>query len=136
MQKNHEIYPYLYITGFKDSPEEIAQELGVTPSKIWNKGDIKNPKTGKVYENSGIHIVPDIDKSADFENQLSSLLSIVNRKEEQFIKICNSCYTELRCVIYLYHDSDESTPAVHFDKQALQILAALGAEVDIDLYAL
>lgn len=134
MQNN--IYMYLRIMEFEQDPEEIVNQLGVTPKTTWKIGDVISERTGKRYEYNGIEFASTLDKYASFDDHLSSLLSIVVSKQEQFIKVCSTCYTELACALYMYHDSEESTPAVHFDKQTLKVLAALGAEIDIDLYAL
>jgi len=132
----NEISLDLRLMEFDSSPDQITSAIGIVPTKTWKKGDLINPKGTRQHKENGWLISSGLSKECDFEQHLLSLLSIINPHLDKLKEVCATCYVELSCAIYMYCESEESTPAVHLDRQTTQVLAALGAEIDFDLYVL
>ena len=71
--------------------------------------------------------------SADFERHINALLARIRPYKQQFIENGKVLHPVLSCVVYSY---DGARPSMGFSLDAIQELAELNAEVDIDLYVL
>jgi len=77
-----------------------------------------------------------LDKYSSFDDQMNSLLDIIESKIDLFKPLCERYYCEFSCGIFVYFDNGESTPWVHLDKRYNEISKALNIEFDVDLYVL
>lgn len=131
---NNEISVAFTLTDFDCDPEEITARVGITPTKTWIMGDFINKKKTIKYEYNGWKVHSKLDKEADLESHIISVLAQLKPGWQSLVKISQSYYTEISCAIYLY--SDNQLPAIHFNQEILQQIAELNAEIDIDLYNL
>src|SRR5690606_9222430 len=91
----HEITMELRITRFECQPEEITEELGIQPRKIWRKGEPLNDKGVLRNKQNGWGVGSGLDKHSSFEEHTEALLNIIEPKLEAFTRICNQYRTEL-----------------------------------------
>ncbi len=131
---NNEISVAFTLTDFDCDPEEITARVGITPTKTWRVGDFINKKKTMKYEYNGWKLHSKIEKNADLESHIISVLEQLKSGWESLVKISQSYYTEISCAIYIYSDTER--PAIHFSKQIIQKIAELNAEIDVDIYIL
>ncbi len=126
------------IWDFNDiSHDEISELLGVKPSKVYIKGERKNPKVNALAKKNGwILDPPGCDNYSSFEDQMNSLLDVIESKIEAFRIICKKYYCEFSCGLYIYVDNDESTPWVHLNSRYNNLIRELNIELDVDIILL
>lgn len=125
------------IWDFEDvSAEQISDLLGITPNKVYVKGQRKNPKFASLSKRNGWLIDSMVDKYSPFEDQMDSLLSVIEDKIDLFKSLCEKYYCEFSCAIFVYFENGESIPWVHLGTRYNEILKELNIEFDVDLYVL
>lgn len=133
----NEIVVSFGIYDFNDiSHDDISLLLGINPAFVTIKGEKRNPKNPNsplIKKNSWI-LGSGLDKYSSFEDQLTSLLDILENKLADFKTLCGRCYCEISCALFVYTDNEESTPWVHLDARYNRIIKELNIEFDIDLY--
>jgi hypothetical protein len=124
------------IWGFNDiSPNGITKSLDITPTKVFIKCKKKNPKSPVLAAENGWIMESTLDKYSSFDQQMTSLLDIIESKIELFEPLCTKYYCEFSCAIFIYND-EESAPSVHLDTRYHSLARKLNFEFDIDLYCL
>lgn len=116
--------------------DNITELLGIVPDKVYVKGEkrnLKNPNSPLIKKNSWI-IGSGLDKYSTFEDQIKSLLDIIESKIDKFKPLCKRYYCELSCALFIYLDNGESTPWVHLDSKYNALIKDLNVEFDLDLY--
>lgn len=125
------------IFDFNDiSHDDISQKLKIQPDKIYIKGEKRNPKNPMsplIKKNSWI-MGSGLDKYSSFEDQLASLLDIIENKLADFKVLCDRYYCEISCAMFVYADNDEGTPWVHLNTRYNKLIKELNIEFDLDLY--
>ncbi|MEO5583678.1 MAG: DUF4279 domain-containing protein [Saprospiraceae bacterium] len=125
------------IWGFTEiSHDEITLAMGIKPSKIYVKGERKNPKFAALAEDNGWLLEPPCDKYTSFEIQLNSLLKIIQSKFEVIKKYCEKYTCEISCAVFIYYDNQESTPSISLGSEYNKIIRDLNLEFDVDIYCL
>jgi len=125
------------IWGFEDiTPDHITEALGIQPVKVYIKGQKTNPKLVKVAKRNGWRMGSGLDKYASFEDQMKTMLDIIECKIELFRPFCEKYYCEFSCAIFIRYDNEESTPWVHLDSRYNRLIKDLNIEFDFDLYCL
>jgi len=132
----NEIEADVRILDFPYHPDVITEQVGIQPTKTWLQGDLIRRPNGPRYKQNGWKLSSDVDKHVEFGEHIRSLIEQIKPHLERFTKISNQYYTELSCAVYMYFDSDESTPWLHFTKEELHFFDQIGAVVDFDLYVL
>lgn len=132
----NEIQVDIRIVEFPCHPDLITERLGIQPTKAWLKGGSINHPNGSKYKQNGWELSSSVDKHAEFGEHIRSLIEQLKPHLERFAEVSNQYYTELSCAVYMYFDSDQSTPWLHFTKEELQFFDQIGAAVDFDLYVL
>ena len=138
MKKNQIILRFS-IHNFDDiSHDEITHLLDIKPSHLRIKGQKKNPKNSEssLIESNSWSMDSGLDKYADFDEQMSSLLDILESKKDILKPICEKYRCEISCGMYVYFGNDESTPWVHMDARYNKLTRELNIEFDLDLYVL
>jgi len=134
---NNEIILRFCISDFEDiTHDEITKMLGVKPIKEYVKGQKRNPKNPNsplIKENRWL-MEPSINKYASFENQMETLLNIIESKIDIFKPLCEKYYCEISCTLFIYYDNNESTPSIHLDARYNNLIKELDIEFDVDLY--
>lgn len=135
--KKNEIILRFSIYGFNDiSHDEITESVGISPSFVRVKGQKKNPRNpnSPLIDVNKWTIDSGLDKYSNFDDQLNSLLGIIEAKKEIFELICSKYTCEISCGIFIYFDNGESTPWVHLDSRYNNIIKEMNIEFDVDLY--
>src|SRR5947207_9065115 len=121
----------LTLTGSGYDPDEITQQVGVTPTDTWRLGErIQN--TALRHKHDGWSFSTGLQESFDLSQQVRTLL---DQLQPYFAALTNCCRrwsleAEIECVIY----AEGQIPAIHFDPDDVKRIAELGAEIDVDLY--
>ncbi len=131
---NYKIFVAFMLMGFESAPEEITEKVGITPSETWKTGDFVTKKSVMRHQSNGWQLNSQLEKTAELEDHIQSVLEQLKPSWQSFIEISIDCYVEISCAIYLY--SDNQLPAIHFNKEIVQQIAELNADIDIDLYNL
>lgn len=133
----NEVYLSLCIWGYEDITHEgITALTGLTPYKVYIKGQKKNPEFPPLAKENGWIFRPTSDKEASFEQQMNALLDILESKIDIFKPLCEKYYCEFSCALYIYIDTEESTPWVHLDKRYNNLIRELKIEFDVDIILL
>lgn len=135
----NEVFLRFCISGFEDiTHDEITKMLGVKPTKEYIKGQKRNPKNPNsplIKENRWL-MEPSSNVYTSFEDQMETLLSIIESKIDVFKPLCEKYYCEISCALFIYFDNGESTPSVHLDARYNNLIKELDIEFDVDLYVL
>ncbi|WP_158223370.1 DUF4279 domain-containing protein [Mucilaginibacter sp. MD40] len=128
----------LLIVDFDDiNHDEISEMTGQVPTYIRVKGQPRNLKRpdSPVWPNNLWSIDSGLSMHASFEDQMSTLLNIIEDNRAAFENLCSKYYSEFACAIKVYKGNGESTPWVHLYNRYNKIARELKIEFDVDLYA-
>jgi hypothetical protein len=135
LNMKHEVILRFCFWDFEDIlPDEITQIIGIEPVKVYRKGEKKNPKFPALTKQNGWLMESPLDKFSPFEDQMESILNLIESKIEIFKPLCEKYFCEFSCAIFLRGDGEESTPSVHLNERYNQINTIIKAEFDLDLY--
>lgn len=130
----HEVKVDFRIVGFDCTAEEITEILGVSPSRVYLKGEKVSTKSF-VERKENIWLLESTSNSnLDLESHLENLSQKIKPYLDSFKIVCEKYYCEFSCCLYLDKDSDDSIPSVHLDKAFTVLLKELNAETDIDIF--
>lgn len=135
----HQIYLNLTISDFEDiTHDEISQNLGIKPYKIYVKGQKRNPNSSStnpalVKRNSWVMGAP-LDEYATFEDQMNATLDIIESKINLFKPFCEKYRCEFSCAIYLRYENGESIPSVYLGSRYNKLIKELNIAFDLDIY--
>ena len=133
----NEVHVSFGIWDFEDiAHAEITANLKVTPSKMYVKGERKNPNFNQISTSNAWILNSPLDIYSPFDEQLDELLSIMHHNFEAFESVCKRYYCEIAVAVYIYFDNGESTPALHLSIDQIHRLRQLNVEIDFDLYSL
>jgi hypothetical protein len=137
--KKDQNHTAIKLSGFSQSPEEISERLGLTPTRSWLKGE-------EYYRGHGEHRISKVREENFWElnwyreteqwiqGQVDEFLSVVVNPRKEIIKeMSKECYCEFSVAQYVY---DGCNPGFHFSKDALALIHYIGAELDLDIYCL
>lgn len=134
--KNEVVLSFV-IADFDDiGPEEITKALGIIPSRIYIKGQKKNPNFSGLSKRNRWIMGSSLDKYASFEEQMKAMLDVIESKIDLFRPFCEKYRCEFSCAIFLRYDNQESTPSVHLNSRYNRVVKELNIEFDVDLYCL
>lgn len=114
--------------------DELTALFGVNPSRIHVLGipiSKSSPRLAK--KNAWILAAPDLQ--ASFDDQMDSLLDILEQRIVQLKPICSKYYCEFSLAIFIYNN-EESMPSVHLSSRYHALARELNFEFDLDLYCL
>jgi len=134
----NEIWLELGVYSFDDiTHEELSAILGLEPTRIMVKGQPKrNRPNAPIWKGNGWRYQATKDVFMPFEDQMNLLLDVIEQRKEVFHEISNRYECEISLALYIYTNTEESTPSVHFDQRYLQVMAGLNVEFDIDIILL
>lgn len=128
------------IVGFEDvSHEYISKITGVNPAKVFIKGQKRNPSNpnGKALHKNNIWVInASLGKYASFDDQLNTLLEIIESKIEIFKIFSIKYYCEFSCALFIYSNGEESTPWLHLNSRYNRLIKELNIEFDVDIYCM
>jgi hypothetical protein len=130
-----EIHVFLGIFQFGDDPQVVTDLLGVAPTKAWAPGAAMPGKAGERggrWPHGRWVLVSPGGRQASVEEQLLSLLPLLEERPDALAEAKRRYEVGLMCAAY-YH---EVNPGFHLDVELLRRVAALGLDLDFDLYCL
>jgi hypothetical protein len=132
--KKHQIDLRFCVWEFDDiSHDEITALMGLSPTYIHVKGQPKNPLfSGSLAKDNGWIIVSPAGKDASLDEQMSSLLDLLESKTEVLKPLCEKYYCELSCYIRL-KNNEEGNPYLHLDARYNKLIRQLDIEFDLDI---
>lgn len=110
------------------------QERNWKQDKLLTPGEVGKLQRGGIRKkHNGWRLNSKLEKSAELEYHIKSVLEQLQVGWLPLVELCSQYYAEIAGVIYYWNGS---VPAIHFDKNIMQQVAELNAEIDVDLYVL
>lgn len=130
MEENKTIV-WFAIYDFDCSPTELTGRLGLQPSEMWLKGDLKPfGKSGVKVKQNTWKLKSSLSSQEPVEKHLAFLINQLKPIKSELNKITSKYYAEFGCAIYFM----ENNPGIHIDKNIIKEIAKLDAELDLDMY--
>jgi hypothetical protein len=127
----NEVTVRLTLTSTDGSPEDVTARLGLQPTQSWRTGDPIG-KSARLYAMNGWSLSSGLDASAELDDHVRALLGLLEPAMPALRELSERWDLELSCALY----AREYVPACHFDRETIERLASIGAEIDVDLYCL
>ncbi|VTR43297.1 Uncharacterised protein [Sphingobacterium thalpophilum] len=111
----------------------ITNDLGLSPSKIFVKGERISPKISKIRKRNAWIYGPSYGNTEDFETQLNKLLDVL----EPRIPILKEYSKKYPCdfsLAYFCSALGYKPPLIHLGKRYHDFIREVDAEFDLDLY--
>lgn len=124
------------LSHFNDlSHQDISRLLGLHPSRVYVKGQPYNSRMALlVPENRWLYNLYDAAKAPPIiEDQLDELLRLVQANSEAFTSLSQEYTCGVFCLVTIYKDLNESTPAVYLEERHVRLLHSLSALFDVDI---
>lgn len=126
----NETYVNLAIYGCKNT--KITELLSIEPVKVQDKGNLISAKGSIVFkENAWIYKI-EKKNIIDIEPLLENIVAIFKGKREILASISQECDIQVSVVSFMR----QGVPSYHLNKEFLQFVSSINAEVDFDLYCL
>ena len=119
----------LRLVGFEGSPEEITNLLGIQPTETWRRDDPVPDTLLRRRDNCWMVAAP-CEPTIPLGEQVDILLEFVLPAATRFATLPPDVIVLLSCAVYDY----TRDVVLALSKVAVQRLASLGAEIDIDYY--
>ena len=118
------------ITGDKFDIEEITNVLDILPVSYWKKGDkIRNKERTYTEWSYSTQYIETLDMNVPLKELKKKFIS----KEIELCTLKTKYGLNYLLEIVVIIENNE-TPAIYFDKDILQFVSKIGAEIDIDTY--
>jgi hypothetical protein len=130
-----QIHVFLGVSEFGDDPQIVTDLLGISPTQAWAPG---TPLPGKAGERGGCWshgrwvLASPAGREASIEDHLSALLPLLEVRADALAEAERRFDLGLTCAAYFR----EVNPGIHLDVVLLRRVAALGLDLDFDLYCL
>lgn len=134
----NEIWLEFCVYDFDDiSHEELSAILDLEPTRIFIKGQPKrNLPNAPLWKGNCWRYKASEDVFMPFEDQMTLMLNVIEQRKEAFRTVSNRYACEFSLGLYIYTNTEESTPSVHFDQRYLQVMSGLNVEFDVDIILL
>jgi hypothetical protein len=119
------------ITGTDILPDQITQELGISPTRTWRLGDSIQETQLRRKHNGWCFSIGKRESALDLEKPLVMLINHLLPYAQTISSLCekHNLQSEISCAIYI---SDE-TPIINFSPETISHLAQLNSFLDIDI---
>ncbi|NER00860.1 MAG: DUF4279 domain-containing protein [Cyanothece sp. SIO2G6] len=113
--------------------EEIADTIGIEPTKIYEKGDPVTPRNpqGLIREFSACIYDSEVSKEEPFHEHLDDLIEFIEENLEQFKQISLICEIDIFCGLF---SESEGGDVFKIDASLIRRLAAFPVDIEIHLY--
>jgi hypothetical protein len=128
-EKTNTVGASLILTSKDRSPDEVSALTGLRQSKVWMAGDLIAGTT-RPYGQNGWALESGFGSDADLEGHVRSLVETIRPVASVLKELAKDWDIEMSCTAH----ANSYVPALHFDRETVQVLAAIGAQIDIDLY--
>lgn len=124
---------YLRICSTVLNPIQISEKINLIPTETRTIGETRFPQTPYLkFQENRWYFEPHKNIPGSLEDKLKSLLEKLEPSQSQIANLQDECEIYI-CICYKgYRDWMRGW---HIDKESILRIAALGAEVDLDLYA-
>ncbi len=123
----------LWVSDFGDDPGVVTEALGIAPTSAWAEGD-PLPGGPAIRRTSSVWMLQSpLPLQAHVDDHIEALIPLLEPLKERIRDCAGRFSTGIGCAIYYYQDF---TPGIHFSQEAVQRIAALGLDIDLDLYFL
>ncbi len=124
---------YLSIASTALDPNTITEKVKLNPTRTQLLGESRNPRNPNVkFKENRWYFEPQKGVPGNLENKLNFLLDRLEPAQSTIAALGDKCEIYLRIC---YEGYRGWMGGWHIDKATIRRIAALGAEVDLDLYA-
>lgn len=123
---------YLSITSDTIAPEEVTSTLHLSPTESWRRGDPSRHPGGIPRKFHAWYFDPLGEDPGECDQKMKALLILLADASSEIRKLRMRCAASL-CVVY--HGYQDQMWGLHWSAHTIQQIAALGVDVDVDLYA-
>jgi Domain of unknown function (DUF4279) len=124
---------YLTISSTKIHPDIITEKIKVNPTRKHLLGEARHSKTPHIkFKENCWYFEPQKDVPGNLENKLKFLLDQLELAQLMIADLQDECDI---CICICYKGYRGWMGGWHIDKATIRRITALGAEVDLDLYA-
>ena len=113
-------------------PQNITNQLKITPEKYWIKGDVIKGKNIKRRETCWT-ISTGYEESFDISQQLYKVVNLLTKKKNMLNQLKDQYKLEYLFSVVVKIENNEK-PAMYFERDFIEFVNELEAEIDIDLY--
>lgn len=131
MVKPSKHYVYFGVFGFGDDPAMVTRTMGIEPTKVWVKGEPTGIRKG-IHTHSRWTLQSTLQLAEPIEAHFENLLPQLESRREAVVDVRTRFKARLAVAAYWY----EFNPGFCLSASVVQRVAALGLEVDFDLYCL
>jgi hypothetical protein len=131
MMKPSEHHVYFAVFGFGDDPAVVTRAMGVEPTKAWRKGEPTGKGRGIQTHNRWV-LKSTLPLAEPIEAHLENLLSQLESRGEAVADLRTRFEARLAVAAYW----QEVNPSFSLSASVVERVAALGLELDFDLYCL
>jgi Domain of unknown function (DUF4279) len=111
------------------SPEEISSRLGQEPDRAWRKGTDDRKVSRNMSKCHGWIMNSGTGRDVSIEDQIERLLAKLKPLSNEIRQMSATETVDFSCVVYA-----QTEPPLYFENKTLSVIAALGANLDVDLY--
>jgi hypothetical protein len=128
-----EVRAYLTIQSQLLTPTIITERAGLTPTRSQQMGELMQPAySPRRFAEHRWYFEPQANIPGSLEDKLEFLLDRLELSQPQILTLSESCDI---CISICYEAYLGSMGGWHIKKGTMQRIVALGADVDLDLYA-
>jgi hypothetical protein len=121
---------FFRVIGFACSPDELSNAIGLQPTRTWNEGDLVTSRSTRRQKSSGWELASGLAKEATPDQHASRLLDRLGPAADSLKRM--PVEASVLSIVLEIHGGDR--PPLGLSRENVARLAALGAELDIDLY--
>lgn len=120
------------ILGDNLNPQEVTEILNIQPQKQWVKGDGIPRKEYKRKDSCWV-ISTGYEESLDINVQISKVVKLIEQKIIHLRRLKEVYNLEFIFSIVVNIENNQK-PAMYFNRELLEFVNQINAEIDIDLY--
>lgn len=124
---------YLIINSDLLESDAITARIGIQPTRTKKKGEPRTPKSSLVWETNYWIFEPQKDVPDELERKLSFLLAQLENAATSIFNISEECNISINII---YKGYQEWMGDWHLDRQIISRILSLGADIDLDIYAM
>ncbi len=133
--KTNEGRVYFALSGDGFNPSEITSLLGIKPTSVLRKGS-RIPSKVPVVDSWELCTDQVIDENIDIYEMSAEIINQLIPVQDLIVDAIKKFNLKPRfqVVLWFSEDSEQSTPAIGFDKEIIEFLGKVGAFIDVDTY--
>lgn len=128
-----EIGARLIIADNSVDPNDVTRRLSIEPTKKWRAGEPTLPGRLIRHKENGWALDSGLSESEPLDVHVDALLHRLNPSWKELEELAKAHPIELSCVVRSFGGD---RPPLGFDRHAVEMLARIRANIDIDLYIL